>query len=104
MNQGVSWLCEKNGWMTEADIRDFWGANYLKINSSDLDTIIPKLLQKTEKYNGNSVRDEVFVLLTAYRLRNFAAHNIMQQQILTSNYDDILEHLVMALFLAIDSL
>jgi len=104
MNKGVSWLCERNNWMSESDLRNFWGENYLKINKDDSNTVIPKLLQKTEQYNGNPVPKEVFVILTAYHLRNFAAHNITQQQILTSNYDEILEQLLMALFLAIDSL
>ena len=90
--------------MQENDLKNFWGSNYLKINTDNSDTVIPKLLEKTEKYNGNSVSKEVFVMLTAYHLRNFAAHNITQQQVLISKYDEVLEQMFMAFFLAIDSL
>lgn len=104
MNEGVSWLCDRNNWMSVADVQNFWGSSYLRINSDNSDIVIPKLLQKTEKYNQNIVPNEVFVIFTAYHLRNFAGHNITQQQVLSSNYDEILEQLFMALFLAIDSL
>jgi hypothetical protein len=104
MNESVLWLCDNKGWMPRNDLTSFWGRNHLKINSDPPDIVIPKLLNMTLQYNGNVVRKEVFTILTAYHLRNYAGHNIVQQSTLVSQYDEIIQQLFMALFLAVDSL
>ena len=104
MKDGVIWLCDKNQWMNQHDLEEFWGQNYLRINSDGPHLVIPKLLEKTELYQNNPVRNEVFVILTSYHLRNYSGHNISQENILTSRYDEIIEQLLMALFLSVDSI
>ena len=90
--------------MSRNDLTAFLSKNYLKVNTDPPDVIIPKLLQMTVKYQGKQVQKEVFIMLTAYHLRNYAGHNIAQQNVLTTQYDEIVKQLFTALFLAIDSL
>jgi hypothetical protein len=78
------------------------GVNNLNLNSSSLDTVIPSLLSNIQNPNGN-IPAEVYVMLIAYKLRNQGGYNISQQNILGIHYNDILENLLFALFLAIQS-
>jgi hypothetical protein len=87
--------------MNKIDLQNFWKGN-LNVKNAEPDNMIPKLLSRNEKYNGNPVRKEVFTLLIAYNLRNYGGHNINQQHVLTSKFDEIIEQLLMSLFLCID--
>jgi hypothetical protein len=53
---------------------------------------------------GKSVKSEVFTLLIAYNLRNYGWHNIGQQAIFTTSYKEIVDQLIMALFLCVDAM
>jgi hypothetical protein len=98
---GIKWLCGYEEWMNKIDLQNFWKGN-LNVKNAEPDNLIPKLLSRNEKYNGNPVRKEVFTLLIAYNLRNYGGHNINQQHVLTSKFDEIIEQLLMSLFLCID--
>lgn len=105
IREGILWLSDSRGWMKIKDLENFWKQPGVGSVASDYpDVIIPKLLAETEKYNGNLVRPEVFKLLVAYNLRNYGGHNINQQKVFSNSYKEIIETLIMALFLCIDVL
>jgi hypothetical protein len=96
----ILWLCDSSRWMRKGDLEDFWGPVY-KINQEDPDKIVPSLISKSLTYRGGAIREEVFVLLIAYKFRNYAGHNIKQQAVVTNNYEEIISNLIFALFLAL---
>lgn len=103
MFQGVLWYCNIKNLIPQADLENYC-KNDLKINDEQPDTVIPRLLSKTEKCNGTLIKNEVLSLLIAYHLRNHGGHNIDQQNILTYKYDGIIQELFMALFLVVELL
>jgi hypothetical protein len=100
ISNGISWLCDYKGWMKRTDVESFW--KILNVKDGKPDIVIPKLLSMSGLYQGKHVRKEVFTLFVAHNLRNYGGHNISQQRIFTTNYDQIIEQLLMSLFLCLD--
>ncbi|MEO9308127.1 MAG: hypothetical protein ABI342_07445 [Nitrososphaera sp.] len=103
MFKGVVWFCNKKNLIQQTDLENYCKTD-LKINDEQPDIVIPRLLSKTETYNGTLIKKEVLSLLISYHLRNHGGHNIDQQSVLTSKYDEIIEELFMALFLVVELL
>jgi hypothetical protein len=103
ISDGITWLCNSNGWMKQEDLETFWNKENLNVANGEPDIVLPRLLSMTEQYKGNPVRKEVFTLLIAYNLRNYGGHNISQQNVLTSKFDEIIEQLLISLFLCLDT-
>ena len=102
ITESIIWLVETNKWMAKkGDLQNLWGKNLLNVNDAHPDVIIPKLLKKSELYEGKVIRNEIFSLLLVYKLRNYGGHNIQQPKVFTENYLAIIEELFMALFLSI---
>ena len=89
--------------MNKNDSKIYWHQQ-LKINDTDPDIVVPILLRKSDTYNGNPIRNEVFTLSIAYKFRNYGAHNIRQQTIVVTNYEEIIKNLLYSLFLSIENL
>jgi len=110
MSESILSLCDLKDWMKRNNLENFlgknslWGKNSPKFNESDPDDVVPILLRKSDTYNGNPVRREVYTLLIAYKFRNFGAHNIKQQNTVVANYKEIIENLIYSLFLSIENL
>jgi hypothetical protein len=102
ISESFIWLVESNKWMAKkGDLQNLWGKNHLNVNDAHPDVIIPKLLEKSELYEGKGIRNEIFSLLLVYKLRNYGGHNIQQPKVFTENYLAIIEELFMALFLSV---
>jgi len=99
----IRWLCDIRTWMNKNDSKIYWHQQ-LKINDTDPDIVVPILLRKSDTYNGNPIRNEVFTLSIAYKFRNYGAHNIRQQTIVVTNYEEIIKNLLYSLFLSIENL
>lgn len=89
--------------MKAGELTDFWGSSYLNLNAEGPDKIVPSLLAMNTSYRGKCVPKEVFMLLVAYKFRNYAGHNIKQQNVVTTEYDRIILFLLFAL-LSVQSL
>lgn len=103
ISHSILWLCDRQNWMKNNDLSSYWGKQ-LKLNESDPDVVVPTLLTKSDTYNGNPIRKEVFTLLVAYKFRNYGAHNIRQQKTVVTNYEDIIKNLLYSLFLSVENL
>ena len=103
MSDSIRWFCDHYNLMNQSDLMDYWGSK-LKLKKSNPDTIIPRLLNKSDIYKGNKVPREVFTLLIALKFRNYGAHNIRQQSTVVTRYDDIVKNLLFSLFLSIEKL
>lgn len=103
ISNSILWLCNHLNWMSTADLTDYW-SKQLKLNKSDPDIVVPILLRKSDTYNGNPIRNEVFTLLVAYKFRNYGAHNIRQQKTVVTNYEEIIKNLLYSLFISIENL
>ena len=85
-----------------SSLQKFWNKDNLNVANGEPDEVIPQILPMNKVWDGKPVRKEVFPLLIAYNLRNYGGHNIRQQSIFTSKYDEILEMLFVSLFLCVD--
>src|SRR5206468_10389235 len=103
MSDSIRWFCDHYNLMNQSDLMDYWGSK-LKLKKSKPDTIIPRLLNKSDIYKGNKVPREVFTLLIALKFRNYGAHNIRQQSTVVTRYEDIVKNLLFFLFLSIEKL
>ncbi len=107
ISNSIIWFVCKNKhtrWMTEQELTTFWSEARLNVAKGLPNDVIPKLLEMKENYNGNSVRPEVFLLLLAYNLRNYGAHKIAEQKIISEKFKEILDNLFSSLFLVIQEL
>lgn len=101
MNDNVVAFSAAKGWLTDPQLATFKGS--IGFND-DPDIIIPKLLPLTNTFNGNPVPKELLCMLIALKLRNYGSHNIACQSICTTNYDDLIEMVIHALFIAVKEL
>jgi hypothetical protein len=101
IRHGILWLCCSKDWMNENDLKIFWDDHH--VGNEDPNIMIPILLSMRDLYNENPVRKEVITLSIVYNLRNYGGHNIRQQQVLSTRFDEIIEHLLMSLFLCVDT-
>jgi len=90
----------KKGLMTQRDFEDL--RKRVKFKQASPDQIIPKLLSLSLQYNSVRVSREVQYLLVAWKLRNFAGHNIQIQDVITSNFEDIVKVLLCDIFLIVE--
>ena len=103
MKEAVSWWAESQFHVTQNNFDNLIGSNGLDLKSQSLDSVIPTLLSNIQNPSQN-IPKEVYIMLVTYKLRNHAGHNINQQTVLGTQYDEILEKLLFSLFLAIQSI
>ena len=75
-----------------------------KFDRTNPNKTIQLLLQKEEKYEGNSLPKEVFTLMLAHYCRNIGAHSLNENSFFVTQYQKIIDELMMGLFLAIKSI
>lgn len=75
-----------------------------KFDRMNPDKTIPLLLQKEEKYEGIPLRKEVYTLMLAHYCRNIGAHSLNENSFFVTQYQKIIDELMMGLFLAIKSI
>jgi len=103
MKEVIAWWAENNLGVNQTTFNSLIGTSNLNLNSQTPDQVLPTLLTNIRNPSGG-IPKEVYVMLVAYKIRNHGGHNINQQQILTSRYDEILSRLFNALFLAVQIL
>lgn len=103
MKESVARWANSEYAITQNAFDNLIGSNGLNLNSSTPDTVIPLLLSNIQNPSQN-IPKEVYIMILAYKLRNHGGHNIHQQNILSTRYDEILENLLFALFLSIHSI
>ena len=96
----IQWWAETTLNFTQSDLNTLIGRNNLNLNASTPQDVVQDLLNYIQRPASN-IPKEVYVMLLAYHLRNYAGHNIDRHDVLISKYDEILENLFMAVFLAI---
>jgi hypothetical protein len=106
ISHGINWLSISRGWMSsQNDLEKFWKHGPLgSVANDDPDVVIPKLLAMNTTHNGKTVPREIFTLLVTYNLRNYGGHNLGQQNVLTTQYTEIIKTLLMSLFLSVEAL
>lgn len=102
MRDYVAWWTKSRMGLPIQQFDDLIGRNGLNLNATSPDEIIPHLLTNIQIPTGG-IKKEVYVMLVAYRLRNHAGHNLDQQMIVTTRYDEILNCMIYSLFLALQS-
>lgn len=60
ISTSISWFCDHNKWISETDLKNYWGSNNLNLNKSEPDVLIPILLAKNDRYNGIAIRERSF--------------------------------------------
>mgnify|MGYP000276412966 CR=1 FL=1 len=103
MKEAVAWWAESQFNVTQNDFNNLIGSNGLNLKSQSLDSIMPTLLSNIQNPTQN-IPKEVYIMLVTYKIRNHAGHNINQQTVLSTDYDEILEKLMFSLFFAIQSI
>jgi len=102
LSESVEWICNKYNWINQSDLQNL--KNQIQFKTQEPSKMIPILLGMNLNLNGNSIKKEVYPFLLTNYLRNHTAHNLSQQKVFTSRYDEIIEMLMICLFLSIDSL
>lgn len=102
MKEAVAWWANSLG-VDQNQFNTLIGPNNLNLKSQTPDQVLPKILSNINNPSGG-IPKQIYAMLVAYKIRNHAGHNINQQQILTSRYDEILNRLFNALFLAVQIL
>lgn len=102
MKDAVAWWANTKG-VNQNQFDTLIGTSNLDLKSQTPDQVLPTILSNISRPTGG-IPKEVYAMLVAYKIRNHGGHNLNQQQILTSRYDEILNRLFNALFLAIQSL
>lgn len=102
MNDSVFWLINKKTGMTQATFQNLRDVVF-NVNDDPPDIVVPRLLTSIQQ-PAQGIQKEAYVLLLAYHLRNHAGHNISQQNVLTANYDEIIQQLMNSIFLSISEL
>lgn len=69
---------------------------------ADPDCLLPSILSQSLTHDGKPVRKEVQYLLAAWKLRNFAAHNIQTQRVIGEDFDRIVSVLLDDVFLILE--
>jgi len=102
LSKGVEWICNKNSWISNNDLTIV--KNTIQFKTQPPSIIIPKIIHQNLTHNGNPIKKEIHPFLLANYLRNHTAHNLTQQRIFTSHYEEILEMLLSCLFLTMSEL
>jgi hypothetical protein len=106
ISDGIIWFCcNLNSWIAKNDLTCYWSRfPGIELNDSAPDNVIPRLLVMNESWRGQRIRDEIYPFLIAYKFRNYGGHRISQQEVISQEYFEIIEHLMFALFLTISEL
>jgi hypothetical protein len=102
MNDSVFWLINNKTGMNQTTFKNLRDTIF-NVNNDPPDIVVPRLLTSIQQ-PAQGIQKEAYVLLLAYHLRNHAGHNISQQNVLTTNYDEIVQQLMNAIFLSISVL
>jgi len=103
ISYGISHLCDQKRWVNSYEFMKSLEQKGI-LDKNDAEKSIPVLLSKTEQYDGKNVEMGVFTLLLSHHLRNYGAHNLNERSIIVEKYDEIVNELMMALFLAVDAI
>ncbi|MGD0177824.1 MAG: hypothetical protein ABSC50_13475 [Candidatus Bathyarchaeia archaeon] len=107
ISYGIYNLCNSKGWLNTGDRNP----SDLNGNLNPMITgrpppspqlVVPALLDLTLRYRGSPVRLEMSWLLLAWHLRNYAAHELIPQQVLVQRYEEIVQALMNALFISVE--
>ena len=113
MADGVAFLFEEKGWidkLNEKQKKNPYKSLKFDPKLKDLEKdpkkfIDPEKLIKTKiTYHGKPLSFDMRVILLAWKLRNYAAHNIEKQQIFVKKFSKIVEWLLFAVFIAVSTL
>lgn len=103
---GVYNVCRSKGWVSlDSDPRQVNAKLNPKVAGDPApkpDIVVPALLDLTLTYRGTPVAKEMSWFLLAWHLRNYAAHDLSPQAVLGQRYDEIIQALMNALFMALD--
>lgn len=99
----IKWWAGQAHQIAGADLDNLIGRNNLNLNESTPQDVVQNLLDYIQNPTCNMPK-EIFVMLLAYHLRNYAGHNIERHDVLISKYNEIREKLFMAIFLAVKSI
>jgi len=102
MKDAVAWWANNSMGINQNQFDSLIGPQSLNLKFQTPDQVLPTILSNIGPSGG--IPKEVYTMLIAYKIRNHGGHNLDQQQILTSRYDEILNRLFNALFLAVQSL
>lgn len=106
MGNAVYQLALNLKWTTRQNSKDT--PQFLRKINLDLrstpDQVLPHLLDGTATYNGAPMDAQMPAILAAYHLRNYGGHHLVGSNILVNRYDDILDKIMDAFFVSIESL
>lgn len=102
MKASVQWWAETKFSISQVTFDNLIGTHGLNLNHTEPDLILPTLISNIN--NPSQYPRDLYFMLIAYRLRNYAGHNLTQQTVLSLRYNEVLECLFFALFIAIDSI
>jgi hypothetical protein len=105
IDDGIIWLLGTKYGVKKCEVENFRSNFRSKYNHNisgeKPDIIIPKLLSMLKNHNKFCIKKQVLTLSIAHNLRNYGGHNIKQQHILTKKYNQIIDQLLMSLFLCL---
>ncbi len=95
------------GWTTAKENKD--AGRLLKkispnLNSGPPDNILPAILDGKSTYKGASMNYEMRTVCAAYHLRNYGGHHLQGSTILIQRHDEILDMVMGAFFLSVETL
>lgn len=99
ISNGIKEYTKDKRFMAETDLNSLRSHVNFK---EEPDIVIPKLLPMNLHHNGSPVRKEIQCLFIAWNIRNYAGHNIQTQNVIASNFDDLLKILLYDIFLIIE--
>jgi hypothetical protein len=91
---------EHKGLMSKTDLNKL--RDQVNVRQASPDLLLPQVLSASLVYNGAPVSKEIQYLFAAWNLRNFAAHNIQIQNVIGTDFEDIIRVLLYDIFLVIE--
>jgi hypothetical protein len=74
------------------------------LNRDDPAQVIPPLLDGSATFDGNKINEGMQATFLAYHLRNFAGHHVEGRDILVQRYSEILDAVMGAILVAVETL
>lgn len=103
IHHGISKLFESNHWVDYSELYNNW-KNQGKYTESNPETSIPLFLNKQENYGAHKLPNGAYVMLLAQYCRNLGAHTLNDKSVFVDNHDEIINDLMMALFLSVKTI
>lgn len=100
MFNSIKWWSEEKMHFSQRNLENLIGSDNLNLSGNTPQNVVQVLLDHIQNPSTDIPR-EIYVMLLAYHLRNYAGHNVSRQDVLVSKYDEILEKLFMGIFLAV---